>query len=431
MSQRLVVSANGRFLQFEDGRPFFYLADTAWELLHRLTLDDADRYLKNRAAKGFTVIQTVALAELDGLRVPNMNGDLPLVDLDPAQPNEPYFAHVDRVLAIAESLGMFLALLSSWGDKWSQGTWGEGPEIFTPANAHAYGSWLGRRYAARSVIWVLGGDRRIETEDHRAIIDAMAAGLREGHGGTQLATFHPCGGEFSSAPFHDAPWLDFNMIQSGHGRDARNDEMIAKDYARHPVKPCMDGEPGYEDHPAGFDLANGYLDDHDCRRSAYWAVFSGAHGHTYGCHAIWQMARSLDRPVNHPRRDWREAMDLPGAAQMGFLRRLMLSRPFFSRIPDPGLLLSDAGKGPHRRVATRCAEGTYAMVYCPTLAKIEIDGSRLTGEELDITWFNPRNGTSIQEPRRPRQPKMTFETPWLGMDWILILDAAAHRFPQP
>src|SRR5215207_4733119 len=65
---KLKVSSDHRSLIREDGTPFFYLGDTAWELFHRLTREDADRYLENRAAKGFTVIQAVVLAELDGLK---------------------------------------------------------------------------------------------------------------------------------------------------------------------------------------------------------------------------------------------------------------------------------------------------------------------------------------------------------------------------
>src|SRR5262249_18837819 len=94
--QDLRVSENRRFLVRADGTPFFYLADTAWELFHRLDFEQAEDYLENRAAKGFTVIQAVALAEFDGLTEPNANGDLPLIDQDPARPNAAYFEHVDR-----------------------------------------------------------------------------------------------------------------------------------------------------------------------------------------------------------------------------------------------------------------------------------------------------------------------------------------------
>ena len=83
---RIRVSDNHRFLVTEDGRPFFYLADTAWELFHRLNREQAVEYLDLRAAQHFNVIQAVALSELDGITVPNAYGKLPLVGLDPARP---------------------------------------------------------------------------------------------------------------------------------------------------------------------------------------------------------------------------------------------------------------------------------------------------------------------------------------------------------
>src|SRR3982751_6531527 len=84
------VTANKRYL-LKDGKPFFWLGDTAWELFHRLNQGDADMYLKKRSEQGFTVIQAVVLAELDGLHTPNANGDTPLIDDDPNKPNEKYF----------------------------------------------------------------------------------------------------------------------------------------------------------------------------------------------------------------------------------------------------------------------------------------------------------------------------------------------------
>src|SRR5678815_2392146 len=112
---RLKVSENRRYLQYEDGRPFFYLGDTAWELFHRLNREEATQYLTNRAQKGFTVIQAVVLAQLGGLTVPNPYGDLPLVEKDPARPVEAYFQHVDFIVNKAEELGLFVGMLPTWG----------------------------------------------------------------------------------------------------------------------------------------------------------------------------------------------------------------------------------------------------------------------------------------------------------------------------
>ena len=60
MSNALKISDNRRYLTDENGDPFFYLGDTAWELFHRLDREEADYYLETRAEQGFTVIQAVA-----------------------------------------------------------------------------------------------------------------------------------------------------------------------------------------------------------------------------------------------------------------------------------------------------------------------------------------------------------------------------------
>ena len=143
-AQRLVVSQNGRYLQYEDGRPFFYLGDTAWELFHRLNLTEAEQYLENRAEKGFTVIQAVVLAQLGGLTVPNANGDLPLEEKDPERPVEAYFQHVDAIVNKAKEMDLVIGMLPTWGSYWSATNRGE--VIFTPENAFAYGEFLGKRY---------------------------------------------------------------------------------------------------------------------------------------------------------------------------------------------------------------------------------------------------------------------------------------------
>ena len=66
LSAQFTISPNHRYL-LKDGKPFFWMGDTAWELFHRLNKEEADRYLKRRSEQGFTVVQAVVLAEMDGL----------------------------------------------------------------------------------------------------------------------------------------------------------------------------------------------------------------------------------------------------------------------------------------------------------------------------------------------------------------------------
>ena len=437
---RLKVSDNKHFLVVEDGRPFFWLGDTAWELFHRSTREDADRYLRNRAERRFTVIQAVALAEMDGLTVPNAYGQTPLRNNDPAQPNEAYFAHVDWIVRRANALGLYVGFLPTWGDKWNR-KWGVGPEIFTPANAEQYGEWLGRRYRDAGLIWILGGDRPIETDAQREIIRAMARGLRRGDGGTHLITFHPTGGQSSSAPFHTDDWLDFNMRQNGHAPEFTGRyELTRSDYDRIPAKPVLDGEPIYEDHPVAFDAKKlGHSIAADVRRPLYWDLFSGAFGHTYGHHSVWQMWTPARQPVNNPLMPWTAAIEQPGAAQMQHARALLESRPFLSRIPADDVIVqgmvptSVPGAGRYRFVATRDTEGTYAMVYAPVGRTFTVRTSVIKGTRVHAWWFNPRDGLAVSIGTMPATGEHEFTPPDRGemLDWVLVLDDEARNYPPP
>jgi hypothetical protein len=437
---RLKVSENRRFLVTADGRPFFWLGDTAWELFHRATREEAERYLRNRAERRFTVVQAVALAELDGLNDPNPYGERPLIDNDPARPNERYFAHVDWIVAKANSLGLYIGLLPTWGDKWNR-KWGVGPEIFTPENAAAYGEWLGRRYRDAGIVWIVGGDRPVETDAHRAIVSAMARGLRTGDGGAHLITFHPTGGQSSSAPFHDEDWLDFNMRQNGHTTEftGRYDQTRA-DYDRTPVKPVVDGEPIYEDHPVSFDARKlGHSMASDVRRPLYWDLFTGAFGHTYGHHSVWQMWQPGRAPINNPLLPWQEAIDQPGAAQMRHGRALIESRPFLTRVPDADLVVTDRvptsvpGAGRYAYVGTRDADGSYAMVYAPAGRPFTVRMSKIAGPAAEAWWFDPRTGGATRIGRVSTTTDRVFVPPNPGeaLDWVLVLDAADRGYGAP
>lgn len=435
----LRVSDDGHFLVHEDGEPFLWLGDTAWELFHRLDREEAEAYLENRRAKGFTVIQAVCLAEFGGLVEPNRYGHLPLIGSDPARPDvregpdNDYWDHVDWIVAKAAEKGIYIAMLPTWGDKVSR-QWGQGPEIFNETNARSYGQWLGRRYAdAPNLIWVNGGDRN---EDGKlAIWRAFGEGLRAGDGGRHLITYHCSGGNSSSKWFHDEAWLDFNLMQSGHAAEhTPNYRMVAEDYARRPAKPTIDGEPRYEDHPAGFKVENGWFDDVDVRNTAYWALFAGAFGHTYGCHDIWQFRSEKHPPVTHARTPWRQAMDLPGAGQMLFVRRLLLSRPFLSRVPAPELVVEGQAPDYGHVEAARGADGRYAMVYIPTGQAVTVDLEPLSGRTLRAWWFDPRTGSAERIGEFDRAGRQAFDPPGApgrGNDWVLVLDDAARDFPPP
>jgi hypothetical protein len=443
----LKVAENKRFLVHADGTPFFYLGDTAWELFHRLDRAEATRYLGDRASKGFTVIQAVALAELDGLHDPNAYGHRPLVEDDPARPDtkegpeNDYWDHVDFIVNKAEELGLIIGMLPTWGDKWHARQGAPAP-IFNVENARGYGEWLGKRYKDKPIIWILGGDRPAQNDAEKDTVRAMAQGLRQGDGGIHLCTFHPPGGAGSSQWFHGDEWLSFNMRQNGHAPEftGRYDQTRA-DYDRAPVKPVIDGEPIYEDHPVSFKPKElGHSVAADVRRTIYWDLFGGACGHTYGHHSVWQMFEPAKRkPINNPLMSWSEALDQPGASQMQYARRLMESRPNLTRIPDDTVIVGNGipaalpGAGTRRFAATRDSEGSYAMVYAPVGRKFKVRMKAITGPKVKAWWFDPRTGEARAAGDYSNEGEREFISPSFGemVDWVLVLDDASKNFPPP
>jgi hypothetical protein len=403
----LSVSENGRYLVHKDGTPFFYLGDTAWQLIHDLDREEAELYLQDRRRKGFTVIQAVVLAEYGGLDRPNPYGHVPLRDKDPARPNEAYFAHVDFIVNRAEALGMYIGMLPTWGDKWNK-RWGEGPEIFTPENARTYGEFLGNRYSGKPIIWILGGDRIPEKDEHFAIIRAKAEGIRKAVGNRQLITFHPMGGNASSRFFHKDPWLDFNMFQSGHGRFyIPNYKQTLADRALTPVKPVLDGEPCYEDHPVNWNPNHGWFGDFDVRLAAYWSMLAGAAGHTYGDHNIWQMWHPERRRISHARTPWREALHHPGSAQMGVMRRLMEEMEWWRL--EPARDLARQAAAPEAFVQTRRAHVVYARAATGE-AVFYVNGKEVARRQL------PGKVTVWQgQMRLGLANELSDARPWLGV----------------
>lgn len=438
----LVVSANRHYLQKNGGEPFFWLGDTGWELFHRLKKEEIIRYLDNRSSKGFNVIQAVLLAEFDGLRKPNQYGDLPFENLDPSRPNEKYFALVDWTVQLAAQRNMYMGLLPTWGDKVTQ-LWGEGPVVFNEASALKYGQFLGKRYKGyTNIIWILGGDRppKTDTMNWTPVWRAMAKGIREGGDTRSLITYHTWGGSLStSQQIHQEPWLDINMMQSGHGggHDVPVWDWIKRDRALTPVKPTLDSEPNYEDHPVNpwpeWDPANGYFNDYDVRKQLYRSVFAGACGVTYGHHAIWQFWNEREEKINHADRYWTDALDRPGAFQAGYLRKLIESRPSLNRIPDDSIIEENGEKGLHGS-AFYLADSTSEMIYSAAGTEYSINTDKLKNEALVIWLYEPAKGKAIKLTTLKSNPgffRGTLPNKGKENDWVIVIDVLSASYPEP
>ena len=432
----LKVSENGRFLMDENGDPFFWLGDTGWLVFSKLSREEAETYLQDRAAKGFNVVQVMVLHNVE---LKNYYGDSALVNMDVSQPRvtpgsshrDPeeydYWDHVDYMVDLAARKGIYMALVPVWGSNVKGGR-------VSREQADRYSTWLGERYADRSnIIWLNGGD--IRGSDSTATWDLMGSNLRSA-APDHLITFHPFGRTRSSTWFHQADWLDFNMFQSGHRRYDQDDTEFAygqdnwryvqDDYRLDPVKPTIDGEPSYEGIPQGLhDPSEPYWNENDLRRYAYWSVFAGGFGFTYGHSAVMQMHKPEDGEGAYGvKKFWDEAIMAPGSGQMKFLKELMLSFPYFERIPDPSLVAGNPGEKYDYLVATRGRE--YALIYTYTGREMDIALGKIEGSAVKASWYNPRTGEITGIGNFANTGVVSFNPPGEkeeGNDWVLVLES--------
>src|SRR5689334_4528646 len=97
----LKVSEGKRHLVDQRGTPTMIFGDTAWSIIVALSEAEAEKYLENRASKGFNTI-LVNLIEHKYRGPNNHRGDGPFsTPGDFSTPNEAYFAHADWVISRA------------------------------------------------------------------------------------------------------------------------------------------------------------------------------------------------------------------------------------------------------------------------------------------------------------------------------------------
>ena len=433
------ISDNGRMLESDTGQPFLWMADTAWRLW-RLDPDEIDQYMANRAAKGFTVVQGPVLISAEENYAGETNEDY-------ASPNEAWLEHVDLIIASAEAHGLYVAPVLAWGTH---------ADFLTPQVASEWGAAIGDRYKDSSNIaaFIVAGEFNYPSANVE-LWTALAEGVQAGLAGNEVLLtalprwFGGLNGQSSSGALHDQPWLGFNLHQSSSFGNCTNDPSSSRyigthnwllaenDWSLEPVKPMLDGEPTYEQQPTdttSCDFNDPRWDAFGCRRRAYWSIFAGACGHTYGGNGVHQF-HQVDDPTDlgAPLDFWDVAMDYPGAFQMGYLRALLESRPLESRIPGQDFLIAPIDDlVPTHVHAMRDEPGRFAMVYIPGASRdVTVNVDLIAGETARAWWFSPQTAEVTLIDEYASAGTLQFTTPGSGDDWVLVVDDAAQDFSPP
>lgn len=342
------ASADHRTFSHADGTPFFWLGDTWWmSLCRRMSFpEDFDRLLDDRVKKGFTVVQIVAGLYPDmpafDPRGANEAGypweratNLPDSSHNPkptdyARINPAYFDAADRRIARLVEKGIAPCIVGAWGYHlpWM------GVE-----KLEQHWRYVVARWGAYPVFWCVAGEANLPYY--------LAKGFpyddrEQVHGWTEIGRYlrkidpfhrptsiHPTGlGKLAARhAIDDSTLIDFEMLQTGHGdRDSLPDTVntVRASYADKLTMPVLNSEVCYEG-------ILGRCHD-DVQRLMFWScLLSGACGHTYGANGIWQMNQPGIPYGNSPHggtygpTPWSEAMNLPGSAQLGLAKKLLVS----------------------------------------------------------------------------------------------------------
>jgi len=412
---KLTVSLDKHMLQYSDGQGFFWMGDTAWEMSFKLNKSEVKKYFSDRANKGFNVIQISAVNSRRFLQ--NTDGERPF-NASYSKPNEAYWKHIDYIITEAEKNGIYIALLPSWNSA-----------LISVKESKDYGTFIANRYKNRkNIIWIIGGDSDASKNPNKTIWNNLAQTIHNIVGENQLITYHPYGGKSSTTWFNNEKWLDFNMLQSGHCSSLTDANILfKKSYKESSKKPILDGEPRYETIEKCF--ANGKgpkINDRISAKSvrdiAYRQVFSGAFGHTYGHQSIWQMynkEKGSKEQAGSVIKSWEEALSDPGSFQVGYLAKLMRSRPILGRVPKQSIIQS--GKG----IATQ--GNGYAMVYLPKGGSITVNLNEISNS-VKAWWYNPETGdATLIDTYKTATQKFTTGSD----DMVLVLDEKSKDFSTP
>jgi putative cell wall-binding protein len=418
MSFPASVSANGRYLVDQSGKPYLVVGDSPQSIIADLTEPEAATYFADRQAHGFNAAWVQLLSNsytgghfggstYDGIAPFTTPGDF-------STPNPAYFQRVDDIVTLAAAHGITVFL-----DPVDTGGWLTDIESNGAATDRAFGAYLGARYASfPNVVWINGNDFQSwmsATDD--ADVTAIAQGIASSDP-DHLQTVeldYP-----ASTSLDDPRWAPVVSIDAAYTYFPTYDEVL-KAYNQAPV-PTLMVEGNYEfENNVGTGPGTPFV----LREQEYWTMTSGATGQLYGNHYTWDASSWSEEQAN---------LDTPGAEQIGYMANLFSSGPWWELIPDQHHTLVTAGYGTYATsgplaandyvTAAATPDGSFAVIYLPTTATVTLDMSRLAGT-VTAKWYDPTTGTYTTIGTFANTGARSFTSPAGHADgtddWVLVL----------
>jgi hypothetical protein len=423
------VSPTGRYLVYNNGDPFFYLGDTAWEMTWKSYSDEVRKYISDRKKKGFNVCQVVAMSHqlMYDYGIENRQGEKFVIDNDFSKLNPRYFDYLDTIVKIANDSGIVVALVPLWAGmsevNYNNITY---RKYFSKEQSLNLAKYIGARYAGSYMIWIVGGDNFYDTPERKSFWSTFGDMLKNATGNRHLLTCHP-GGWSSSSDFFDnnTKWLDFHMYQSSHVASGNFTWIAAqKEYKLNPPKPIIDGEANFEDIYNRLNLEGDStqietfrIKPVNVRQASYESILSGALvGITYGGNGVWQWNTTELPGGLQPRLTVLEAIKMPGSNNMTVVRTLMEKYQWYSFVPKPEVIKDFLSK---ENFIPAAENNKIGIIYIPrgtSYIKLIEENNFL---DFYSFWINPVTGDSSGNGYYKLNTSIT---PPDTNDWILIFD---------
>lgn len=462
----LKASSNGRYVQDQNGQPFFMVGGSPQPLAH-LSLADADYYLSTRASQGFNSVQIYSMPWNFGSYTPYAggNGAYPFRSklgggtysgtsgtADFSTPNDTYFAYLDQILDLATNYGFYIHLYAidyGYGGDGKEGWWPDVRANSTTAH-QTLGNYLGNRYKNRNnIVWVDGSDYNGWNEPSNdqkvvALVNSMQAA-----GAKQLRS-----GDWS-APTLSTDNVDFvNLMQlngiysyggvypNGSPNNTLTYPESRMGWKYVPIA-ASQGNPGSSTIPAALPA---YLKETtyensnfapgtppDVRNAQYWSVLSGGTAGLFYEHEA----------VVHLYSNWKASLTSTGAQDMKRMSALYQSFQWQKLIPSElsGMRRlvtssngSQSGTPANYAAAAQASDGTFMFVYVPTYSSgaqsVTVDFRSMAGNSR-ARWWDPTTGvysdiTGGAFSIANTVSAQSFTSPGShsagGNDWMLVLD---------
>jgi hypothetical protein len=400
------------------GTPFLIVGESAWGLIHRLTLAQVDAYIADRKASGFNTAMIMLMRNQEGITggspPNNANGDAPFAGtpLIPANAVEAYFNHADTIIRKFQNAGMLVLLAGCYSGGGNEDGWWD--DLTSDTVANNWGRWLGARYntaAFPNVVWVGGGDRRPPSLTRA---EALQSGIVQG-GGTQLQTYHndryhPAFEEFGTG----RPWLKLGNVYTDDGSSGQTIYgHCLTEYAR----------PG--PHPF-FLIEDWYADEHGMTDMGvivekWQAICTGACGVNTGTLLLWTMLPGY-------------TAEFGSVANVGMTRLAALcgAYPWWTLVPkqDTSLVSSSLSLNTNRVCPAlgTYSNGKFAFVLVPTATSPTVVMTNFTQSSVRARWYDPVSGTFVVASGSPFANTGSRSIPHPGNNsigspaWVLVMD---------